>query len=295
MDFIKKHAVLIYFVVVFVISWGGNLAVIGPGGYPGTAQQIEALTPLMVLTLLGGPSVAGILMTGLVYGSAGLRAFLARLLRWRVGAGWYGVALLTAPLLMTGILLTLSLFSPAFLPAIITADDKVALLMFGIPVALSAGIFEELGWTGFAIPELRRRYNVLTTGLIVGVLWAIWHLLPGYWLSGLVSGPLALTSYMLDPFLFLVLFRVLMVWVYDHTDSLLVAMLMHVSLTGSARMLGAAGIAGIPLMTFDGLWAVALVLVLAAVAVANGGHLTRDRQATRRDRHAPTYAPLTHR
>lgn len=140
------------------------------------------------------------------------------------------------------------------------------------------GIFEELGWTGFAIPTLRQRYGVLTTGLIVGVLWAAWHLIVAFWASGTISGALSLASYLLDPFLFLVVFRVLMVWVYDRTsESLLVAgILMHLSLTASARILGAQGIAGVPLLTFDLVWAAALWLVVAAVAVGGGGYLSRQ-------------------
>ena len=39
---------------------------------------------------------------------------------------------------------------------------------------LMVGIFEELGWTGFAIPRLRLRYNVFTTGIIVGLVWGAW-------------------------------------------------------------------------------------------------------------------------
>jgi len=45
------------------------------------------------------------------------------------------------------------------------------LLLMGIAGGLMAGIFEELGWTGFAIPGMRRRYSVLVTGLIVGLIW----------------------------------------------------------------------------------------------------------------------------
>ena len=116
----------------------------------------------------------------------------------------------------------------AFLPAVFRSDDKATLLLVGLATALGAGFFEEMGWTGFAIPELRRRYGVLTTGLIVGVLWAVWHLLVYLWVSGTVTGgALSLAGYFLDAFLFLVLFRVLMVWVYDGTGSLLIAMLMH--------------------------------------------------------------------
>jgi hypothetical protein len=136
-----------------------------------------------------------------------------------------------------------------------------------------------LGWTGFAVPTLLRlRYGVLTTGPIVGLLWATWHLLVTFWTSGVTSGALSLSSYLLAPFLFLVVFRVLMVWVYDRTGgSLLVAgVLMHVSLTASTLILGSQGTAGVPLLTFDLVWAAVLGLVVAAAAVANGGHLSRQ-------------------
>ena len=61
----------------------------------------------------------------------------------------------------------------------------------GIAVGLGAGIFEEMGWTGFAIPRLRLRYGVLSTGLIVGVLWGAWHFFVNFWASGVTSGELS--------------------------------------------------------------------------------------------------------
>ena len=226
--------------------------------------------------MLAGPPVAGIVLTAVVSGRAGLRELLSRLLSWRVGARWYAVALLAAPLLMMAVLLALSLTSPVFVPAIFTSSDKTSLVRFGFAVALAAGFIEELGWTGFAVPGLRLRYGVLTTGLIVGLLWATWHLIVAFWASGTVSGALSLTSYVLDPLLFLTVFRVLMVWVYDRTESVLVAMLMHVSLTASARILGSPAMAGGPLLTFDLVWTAALCVVVAMVAVASGGQLSRQ-------------------
>jgi uncharacterized protein len=276
--FIKGHPVLTYFALVFAISWGGVLIVVGPGGIPATnKEQIDTLFPIALLAMVAGPSVAGIVLTGLLYGRAGLREFGSRLLKWRVGARWYGVALLTAPLVFTAILLALSLTSPEFLPGILASDDKASVLLMGIFAGLMAGIFEELGWTGFAVPTLLRlRYGILATGLIVGLPWAVWHLLVTFWASGTIAGEFALANYLLDPFLFLVAFRVLMVWVYDRTGgSLLVAMLMHLSLTASTLILGA-GIAGVPLVTFDLIWAAVLWAVIAAVAAANGGHLSRQ-------------------
>jgi len=282
--FIKRHPVLAFYALVFAISWGGILLVVGPGGIPAANKgQFETLLPIAILAMVAGPSVAGILLTGLVYGKAGLREFLSRLLRWRVGARWYAVALLTAPLAFTAVCLVLSLTSSEFLPGILTSDDKASVLLMGIFAGLVAGIFEELGWTGFATPTLlgRMRYGILATGLIVGVPWAVWHLLVAFWASGTISGEFALASYLLDPFLFLVAYRVLMVWVYDRTGSLLVAILMHASLTASSLILGP-GVAGVRLVSFDLAWAAVLWAVVAAVAVAQGGHLSRHPPLPRR-------------
>jgi uncharacterized protein len=276
--FIRSHPLLSFFALVFAISWGGVLLVIGgSGAIPATnKEQFETLFPIALLAMVAGPSVAGILLTGLLYGRAGLREFGSRLLKWRVGARWYAVALLTAPLVFTAVSLALSLSSPEFLPGILTSDDKASVLLMGIFAGFMAGIFEELGWTGFATPTLLRlRYGVLSTGLIVGLPWAAWHLLVTFWASGTISGEFALVSYLLDPFLFLVAFRVLMVWVYDRTGSLLVAMLMHASLTASSLILGA-GVAGVPLVTFDLIWAAVLWVVVGAIALAQGGHLSRE-------------------
>ena len=276
--FIKRYPLLSYFVVTFAISWGGILLVIGgPGGIPGTPEQFETMLPFMILAMLAGPSAAGTLLTGLVYGRAGIQEVLTRLLRWRVDARWYAVALLTAPLLMTAIPLALSLLFPKFIPGIVTKDDKASLLVLGIAAGLMAGIFEELGWTGFAIPRLRLRYGVLTTGLIMGVLWGAWHFLVNFWSSGSPSGALSLPL-LLHSILFSVgilpAFRVLMVWVYDRTGSLLVAMLMHMSLTAS-NVIFVPLATGVTLVTWSLVLAAALWVVVAAFAVAYRGQFSQ--------------------
>ena len=276
--FIRRHALPAYFALTFAISWGAVLVVIGgPGGLRGTTAQSDPLFPFVYLAMLAGPSAAGILLTSLVDGRAGLRELMGRLLEWRVDARWWAVALLTAPLLITATLLTLSLGSPTFLPGILTAPGKASLLLFGIAVGLGAGCFEELGWTGFAVPGLRRRYGVLTTGLIAGGLWGAWHLLVVVWGIGSSAGTLPLALFVpLDLFSFLPAYRVLMVWLYDRTGSLLVAMLMHASLTASMLILGPLAISGGTLLTYELVFAAALWVVVAAVVVADRRHLSRQ-------------------
>src|SRR5215211_4624040 len=131
--YIKGHPVLSYYALVFAISWGGILLVIGgPGAIPGTRDEVETLMPFALVTLFAGPSVAGLLLTGLVHGRPGFRDLFTRMTRWRVDVRWYAVALLTAPLLVTAVLLALSLTSLEFLPRLLTASDKTTLLLFGI-------------------------------------------------------------------------------------------------------------------------------------------------------------------
>jgi hypothetical protein len=60
--FIRSHPLLSYYALVFAISWGGVLMVVGPGGIPATnKEQYDTLFPIAILAMVAGPSVAGIL------------------------------------------------------------------------------------------------------------------------------------------------------------------------------------------------------------------------------------------
>lgn len=284
--FIKRHSVLTYYVLAFAISWGGGLLVIGgPGGIPATAEQFTGLLPLVIPMLLAGPSVSGILLTILVDGRAGWRELLARLLQWRVGACWYAVALLTAPLVFTVAQLVLSLTSPVFLPTILLATDKASFLLSSFAGALIVGFCEEIGWMGFAAPRLKLRYGVLTTGLIVGVLWGAWHLLMNiFWASEISSGELSPALYAAVGGVLMVIgalpaYRVLMVWVYDRTGgSLLMAILLHVSYAASTFIIGPSAlvISGVALLAYGLVLAAAWWVIVATVAVANRGQTAQQ-------------------
>jgi uncharacterized protein len=285
--FIKSHPLLSYFALVFAITWGGFVLAVGPGRIPATKEEFATMPLGAILAVLTGPSVAGILLTGLVYGREGFRNLFTRITKWRVGARWYAVALLTAPLVSTAVLIPLSLISPVFLPGIFASDAKVSFVLMGIVVALIVGIFEEIGWTGFAVPTLLRlRYGVLSTGLIVGVMWGAWHLLGNdIWASVATSGGLPPALFALGVGLVLVVgqlpaFRVLMVWVYERTGSLLLAILMHASYSASTFILGP--VAGPGAMSGSSLLAAVLAsaaatwVVVGVLALVNHGHLSRQ-------------------
>jgi membrane protease YdiL (CAAX protease family) len=276
-SFIGRNAVPYFYVLAFVISWGGILLVVGRTGIPGRPDDFLKMLPPLLVAMLAGPTISGIVMTALVSGSSGLRELFSGLLKWRVPARWWAVALLTAPLVMIVIPALIAILEPGFLPAIFTAQDKVSLMAMGIGAGIST-LLEEIGWTGFAIPRLRLRHSMLKTGLITGFLWAAWHLLVNSWSSGDAAGALSLSPLLLSLFfswIILTSFRVLMVLVYEHTQSLLVAWLMHFTLTAGNVILGPTAPGG----AVGPLWSliIGIVLWVIVAVLAKRGEFTTRR------------------
>lgn len=234
--FIRRHSVAAYYVLTFAISWGGILALLGPAGMVMTG----ATTPLAAGgALLAGPAGACVILTALLEGKAGFRELAARLRRWRVGGRWYAVALLTGPLVMLMTTAAISLAVPGFYPGFASPGELWSTVATALVVGVAVGFFEELGWTGFALPRLRRSYGPLLVGMLMGVLWGAWHL-PMFAGSTDPSGELP-PVLILAAFLYTWLppYRVLMVWVYERTESLPLAMLMHAPISATTLVLSA--------------------------------------------------------
>ena len=270
-DFIQRYALLMYFILAFVISWGAILLFAGPNGIPATPDQAVLLGMAMLL----GPTIAGLLLIGLTAGKVGYRRLFARLLRWRVDARWYAVALLTAPLATAAVLFVLSLFSPAFVPTLFTTNHVTSLIMTGIVAGFMVGIFEELGWTGFAVPLMQQRFSILATGLIVGLIWGAWHFLL-FWENDSFAAALPLALLLARLFSWLPAYRILMVWVFDNTESLLVVILMHMSLVATLTIIDPV-LTGVELLVFILVRSLVLWGIVAVVSVAGRRLLNRGR------------------
>ncbi|MEZ4726936.1 MAG: CPBP family intramembrane glutamic endopeptidase [Caldilineaceae bacterium] len=230
--------------------------------------------------MLLGPTVAGLLMIGLVDGKTGFHTLLLQLGALARCIRWYAVALLTAPLSVAVATLLLLPVSTDYMPAIVTTDDWAPLLLTSSTTGLIVALFEEIGWTGFAILRLRRRSSIFVTALIVGVVWGAWHF-PLFWEADTFTGGFPLLLLLVRLFSWLPAYRVLMVWLYDHTESLLVVMLMHASLVAAQFTLFPLALAGTTALIAILTWAVVLWAIVAAVTLAN------RRQIARRPRYQP--------
>jgi membrane protease YdiL (CAAX protease family) len=211
-----------YFVIAFAFTWFfWWLSALGAR---------EVIPTLPGLTVIGtfGPLVAAVILTGQESGRTGLRSLLSRILQWRVAPIWYAVALL-GPLVitLTAMVLEVALLGvqPPSLGVLIgeLPSTVLTLLVNAVYMLIFVTLGEEVGWRGYALPALQARYSALLASLILGVLWALWHL-PVFFNPD--------TSYINLPFFlflpFIVLVAVIMTWVFNSTGgSVLVAMFFH--------------------------------------------------------------------
>lgn len=250
-----RHALLAYFALAFGISWGAA-AIVAPRG------RLELLFAAMLL----GPSIASMSLTAALGGRTGLRDLWHSLRRRRVEARWYG-ALLVTPGAIAIVLGALSSFSSSFVPDSLAGASPPAILVGATIAGLGAGIFEELGWTGFATPRLLQRWSWLRAGVLLGLPWAAWHVLPDY-LGRPTHGPLWV-AHVLEWFVALTAFRVLMTWVFSRTRSLALAMLMHASFTGSQALLWPSAASGSNELIWYGAFACVLWIGIGIVYVVD--------------------------
>jgi membrane protease YdiL (CAAX protease family) len=204
---------------------------------------------------------------------------------------------------LLGMLLVLTAFSREFVPGFLTTDDILSLWLLALAAALPTAFFEELGWTGFATPELRRRYGVVATGLALGAVWGAWHYPVTVWGSATPAETVPVALFvMVALFSMLPPIRILMVWVYDRTESVLVAMLMHASLLAfwlmatPGEVMTPDAIAGWDVVAWFVVWAALLWALVAVVAAGRRRTARQDQHRTvgeRTETRAPIDVPIT--
>lgn len=218
-NWIKNHPLIAYFVFAYGFTW--ILSIIATQkGFP------ALITGLSAVVLHYGPALAAIIIAGYLGGGAGIGKLLSGLRQWRVGLGWYLFVLLyplAVQLVAVGVDMLLGGTAPTFFSAQDVPGNTNSILMI-VPVFIAilfqAGFAEEIGWRGFALPRLQAHYNALTSSLILGVLWALWHYHPVNWP---IIAPIAPWH-----FIAVMCMTVILTWVYNNTNgSLLLVVLFH--------------------------------------------------------------------
>jgi membrane protease YdiL (CAAX protease family) len=218
-EIVDAHPVVAFFVLAYTISW---VAWLGP-----VLGLSEPISTLGFIVGGYGPALAALVVVWV--GSDSVRAWARQIVDWRVAPRWY-IAALTIPLLLIALTSAgLELVGTSVDPALLPGRVSLVFVSF-VSIALVGGGNEEPGWRGLALPKLQERYAPVPATLILGVVWALWHL------PLLATGPT--TFHGLAEFvdvapsigvriLNIVGIAFILTWIYNGTGSVLLAILAH--------------------------------------------------------------------
>jgi membrane protease YdiL (CAAX protease family) len=230
-SFTNHHAIIIGLFLMFFYTWTIDLS---------NSGVLPFKIPFaMYITLGWGFIFVSLFMTWLTLGKDEMVKLIKRVFIWRVEWKWYLVALLLLPALqLSSVLLTSWLTrSPVDYSHLMVHDllpIDAPLLLMVVPWLLFEILTngEEWGWRGYILPRLQNRFNALTSSLILGVIWSVWHL-PKFFGTGASSG---------RSFFWFTIFSlaggVLYTWLYNNSHgSLLLVTLFHAANNTAAMFL----------------------------------------------------------
>ncbi|MFB6250363.1 MAG: type II CAAX prenyl endopeptidase Rce1 family protein [Halobellus sp.] len=262
----NEHPVVVFSALAIGLSWSVWIA------------TFSVTAPRSGLGILGmalgafGPGAAGAVVTRLRGES--VRAWLAAAFDWRRQLRWYGLAIAVPVVGVLGVAIVV--FSLVGVPDSGSLGQLAPLFAFNLVLAtLFTGGNEEFGWRGFALPHLQRRFSALTASLLVGGVWALWHV-PMF-----VYG-----VYQLSPAIYaasVICFAVILTWYYNASDGcVLGAVLLHGTVNAAVNVPGQAvgGAAAVP-VPYAAILAGVFGVVAALLVVRYGPETLSHREVVR--------------
>ena len=269
---LRRHPLLFYFLITFSFTWICEVLAYGILHLPDFS---------IGRVFIVGPTVAAYIMTSVTEGRAGVFRLLRRYVLWRVSIPWYLFILLGIPALvllgcfvLPGAVAALRAPTPSFALSYV---ELFVIVFFGV------ALFEEPGWRGFALPRFQQRPGPLVGTLVLGLLWALWHLPlflfdPEYGGAGngFAGIMVPYTTFIIGTLALTVIFT----WVFNNArGSLLLVMVLHASYdtaytTVLMRLFPSLSTA--PLFNVLGNLNIALIVVAVLIIVVTRGRLSYE-------------------
>lgn len=173
-------ALLPFLAITFLITWALiGIYILAPAAASAALGEISGSHPVFFVATWS-PAIAALALVAFHTGTAGVRAFLSRLLLWRCPPRWIAFILIVIPLVF--VVGSLIKGGPLLAPLPPEGAGQVLAILF---MMLFLGPVEELGWRGVMQPLLQRRMAPIWAGIVIGATWGLWHL-PAFFLAGVV-------------------------------------------------------------------------------------------------------------
>jgi uncharacterized protein len=222
-----------FFVLTYIVSWTIWAAAATISG--GTASPPSGLSPISSLLFLLGtvaPSLVALALTARAEGRAGMLTLLRRTVQLPTDARWYIFAIGYMALIKLGVALANRIATGAW-----PVFGQTPLYIMAVAIVFSTPVQagEEIGWRGYALPRLARDLGLAPASIVLGVIWACWHL-PFFFIPGSDNSGQSFPVYLLA----VTALSVAMAWLYWRTNgSLFLTMLMHAAVNNTAGIVSA--------------------------------------------------------
>ncbi len=225
-SFVQKRPLIAFFLLVFGLTW--PFMIVDALGSHDILPFRLSIPWMIVMGYM--PTLAAVIVTGLTKGRGGIRALFGKLLIAKVGLRWYIFAIFGYAAVCAGAIRLSNLFGEVSVPFLSEnfpqfsnpVEMIVSVTMMFLAISLVNG--EELAWRGFALPRLQAKHSALTSSLILGVVWALFHLPLFFTLTGSSQAGASFLGFLISTVSLTILFT----WMYNHTrGSVLLAYLLH--------------------------------------------------------------------
>lgn len=214
------QGVLTFFVVTWIVTWSLWFA----------AALTPAPAPRTLLFLLGTftPGLVALALTARSAGKGGVTALLRRLVDWQLPARWYVFAFVYMALIKLAVALLHRAWAGAW-PRFGAEPWYLMIAATFLSLLVGGQAGEEIGWRGYALPRLAERFGLGGASLLLGVVWAAWHL-PLFFVPAADTFGQSFPLYLLQ----VTAFSVAAAWLWANTrGSLLPVMLLHAAVNNT--------------------------------------------------------------
>ena len=222
MDRTSRGTLLPFFLLTYAVMWASFFTV--------ALARVPVSSPLgIVLLRLGAyaPSLVAIWLTARAAGGGGVINLLSGVFKWRVPARYYVLAVAFIPVIKLTAALLQRLTSGTW-PRM--GSESLLLIPLAIAFSTPFQAGEEIGWRGYALPRLADRFGLRAASLLLGFIWALWHL-PQFFIRDAAEFGQSFPLYVLQ----VTALGVAFAWLYARTHgSLLLVMLLHAA-TNNAK------------------------------------------------------------
>lgn len=218
---------LAFFALTFIVSWTFFGIAAGITSGPALANH-----PVFLVGVFA-PALVAVAMTATAGGRGAVAALLGRVLHAPGDLRWYGFAagFMAAIKLTTAVVLRMATGRwPPF------GQESLVLMALATVISTPVQAGEEIGWRGFALPRLARAVGLPAASIVLGIIWAAWHL-PLFFIPGVDKTGQSFPVYLLG----VTALSVAMAWLYWRTQaSLLLTMLLHAAVNNTTGIVPSA-------------------------------------------------------